>query len=366
MYHMYRMNQMNHMYRTLLAAVALAFSSVTASAETITVCASGCDHTSINAAIGAASDGDVIQLAAETYFEGQQIDTLGKAITLRGVLDKTGGPLSVLDGAGSHRVLICESGETTATVFESLVIQNGYGQPEEVYGQYEIGGGMFNYASSPTLTNCTFTINSAFGGGGMNNYQSSPTLTNCTFTSNSADYGGGMYNTSSSPILTDCTFTSNSATYGGGMYNYFSSPNLADCTFESNSANVNGGGMRNNSSSSPTLTDCTFTSNSADIGGGMYNSSSSSSPTLTNCTFTECCQVDPPRSFVDGGGNDYESWCDDCRADVNCRDDAVNAADLGILIGVWGTSDPQCDINGDGTVNAADLGILLGAWGPCQ
>ena len=316
MYHMYRMNQMNHMYRTLLAAVALAFSSVTASAETITVCASGCDHTSINAAIGAASDGDVIQLAAETYFEGQQIDTLGKAITLRGVLDKTGGPLSVLDGAGSHRVLICESGETTATVFESLVIQNGYGQPEEVYGQYEIGGGMFNYASSPTLTDCTFTINSA--------------------------------------------------TFGGGMYNYFSSPNLADCTFESNSANVNGGGMRNNSSSSPTLTDCTFTSNSADIGGGMYNSSSSSSPTLTNCTFTECCQVDPPRSCVDGGGNDYESWCDDCRADVNCRDDAVNAADLGILIGVWGTSDPQCDINGDGTVNAADLGILLGAWGSCQ
>ncbi len=74
----------NCMYRTLLATVALAFSSVTASAETITVCASGCDYTSINAAIGAASDGDVIQLAAETYFEGSQIDTLGKAITLRG------------------------------------------------------------------------------------------------------------------------------------------------------------------------------------------------------------------------------------------------------------------------------------------
>lgn len=40
------------------------------SAETITVCAKGCDHTSINAAITVASDGDVIQLAAETYREG--------------------------------------------------------------------------------------------------------------------------------------------------------------------------------------------------------------------------------------------------------------------------------------------------------
>ncbi len=44
----------------------------------------------------------------------------------------------------------------------------------------------------------------------------------------------------------------------------------------------------------------------------------------------------------------------------------MNAADLGILIGSWGTNDPQCDINGDGTVSAADLGLLIGAWGPCQ
>ena len=110
------------MYRILMTGIALVFSSVAASAETITVCASGCDYTSINAAIGAASDGDVIQLAAETYFEGEKIDTLGKAITLRGVLDKAGEPASVLDGAGAHRVLICESGETSATVFENLAV----------------------------------------------------------------------------------------------------------------------------------------------------------------------------------------------------------------------------------------------------
>ena len=72
MYRMSQMNQMNHMYRTLLATVALAFSSVTVSAETITVCASGCDYTSINAAISAASGGDVIHLSAETYFQGEQ------------------------------------------------------------------------------------------------------------------------------------------------------------------------------------------------------------------------------------------------------------------------------------------------------
>ncbi|MBL9147918.1 MAG: hypothetical protein JNM94_04420 [Phycisphaerae bacterium] len=47
-------------------------------------------------------------------------------------------------------------------------------------------------------------------------------------------------------------------------------------------------------------------------------------------------------------------------ADLN-GDGVVNAADLGILLGAWGTSGPG-DLNGDGVVNAQDLGILLGAW----
>ena len=105
-----------YMHRTLtlvaLAASGLFASTSTVSAQTTrTVCASGCQYTSINTAIDAAQNGDVIQLAAETYFEGEQIDTDGKAITLRGVLDKAGEPASVLDGSGTHRVLICQSGE---------------------------------------------------------------------------------------------------------------------------------------------------------------------------------------------------------------------------------------------------------------
>ena len=120
-----------------------------------------------------------------------------------------------------------------------------------------------------------------------------------------------------------------------------------------------------NNSSSPALVDCTFTGNSAsDYGGGMYNGISSW-PTMTDCTFTECCQVHPPRSFSDQGGNDYDSWCDDCRADVNCRNDAVDAEDLGYLLARWDTDDPQCDLDGDGVVRAGDLGLLFVEWGAC-
>ncbi|MBI1303368.1 MAG: DNRLRE domain-containing protein [Phycisphaera sp.] len=47
-------------------------------------------------------------------------------------------------------------------------------------------------------------------------------------------------------------------------------------------------------------------------------------------------------------------------ADLN-NDNAVNAVDLALLLGAWGTAGPG-DIDGNGTVNAADLAALLGAW----
>ncbi|MBU0717897.1 MAG: right-handed parallel beta-helix repeat-containing protein, partial [Planctomycetes bacterium] len=141
----------------------------------------------------------------------------------------------------------------------------------------ENGGGMYNYNySSPTLTNCTFSGNSATeNGGGMHNYSSSPTLTNCTFSGNSANCSGGMHNYYySSPTLTNCMFSGNSANNSGGMHNYYySSPTLTNCMFSGNSANYSSGGMGNYDYSSPTLTDCVFSANSANYGGGMHNSS---------------------------------------------------------------------------------------------
>jgi hypothetical protein len=48
-------------------------------------------------------------------------------------------------------------------------------------------------------------------------------------------------------------------------------------------------------------------------------------------------------------------------ADLN-GDGRVDAADQGILMGAWGTSDAIADLNQDGIVNAQDLGILLSNW----
>lgn len=51
-----------------------------------------------------------------------------------------------------------------------------------------------------------------------------------------------------------------------------------------------------------------------------------------------------------------------CPGDFN-GDGSVDGADLGALLGAWGTA--TGDLNGDETTNGADLGIFLSAWGSC-
>ncbi|MFC1976188.1 PKD domain-containing protein [Chloroflexota bacterium] len=170
-----------------------------------------------------------------------------------------------------------------------------------------VGGGMYNTAgSNPTLTNVTFRDNNVMGngrGGGMyNTAGSNPTLTDVTFRDNSAGRdGGGMCNwTESSPTLTNVNFSGNHAKYGGGMYNRDkSNPTLTDVDFSNNDADQDGGGMYNDGSR-PTLTNSIFIGNMANFGGGMYNKISSN-PELTNVTFGFNAAV------ADGGG----MWNDD-------------------------------------------------------
>lgn len=53
----------------------------------------------------------------------------------------------------------------------------------------------------------------------------------------------------------------------------------------------------------------------------------------------------------------------DCPEDLS-PDGVVDGADLGMLIGMWGTA--TCtDLTGGPIIDAADLGMLLAAWGPC-
>ena len=283
------------------------------------------EYATIQAAIDAAVDGDVVIIAPDTYTGdgNRDIDFHGKAITVRSTdpNDPNIVAATIINCNGTleekHRAFYFHSGEDCNSVVCGLTITKGYA---------DYGGGIYCVSSSPTITNCTFRDNMAkyWGqfsaltplengssmvtddsevhimcppplpgwrgkGGGICCRLSNPTLTNCKFAGNSAhQYGGGMYNYyDSSPILTNCTFASNSASYGGAMYNGNNNPTLINCTLTSNEAIASGGGMFNNGTS-PTLEECTFSGNSAGgSGGAMCNTYGSLK--LTNCTLRVNC-----------------------------------------------------------------------------
>jgi len=103
------------------------------------------------------------------------------------------------------------------------------------------GGAMRNFWSTSTLSNCTFSNNSAECGGAINNVSNyhifySILFTNCLFKSNSAlVIGGGLFNSDCSPTLTNCTFTANSAINGNALacdsyqQNYPSNVQITNC-----------------------------------------------------------------------------------------------------------------------------------------
>ncbi len=211
------------------------------------------------------------------------------------VLTGTGNTLSITNNTENTYHVVISAGAVGNAELDGFRVRSGNANSnsENTINGLNIGrhsgGGMANYSSSPTLTNCTFTGNSTkfYYGGGMANYSSSPIITNTAFTLNSAEsngLGGGMYNfANSSPTIINCTFTGNLGDFrGGGMYNSNSSPTIANSGFLGNSSDESGGGMYN-SNSSPTIINCIFTGNSASYGGGIINLFSSS-PNIINST----------------------------------------------------------------------------------
>ena len=77
----------------LLMTTLSCLGSLTCQADTIAVPG---DHPTIQQAINAAASGDVITVDAGTYVE--RLDPNGKAITVRGTVDGSGDPITIVDG----------------------------------------------------------------------------------------------------------------------------------------------------------------------------------------------------------------------------------------------------------------------------
>jgi len=174
-----------------------------------------------------------------------------------------------------------------SAVLDGCTISGGYAIGPGTYGN---GGGIYNYASSPIITNCIFKDNWAKLAGAMyNEHSSSPVVDSCLFTKNFCyNKASGIVNYySSSPIITNCTFTENGCdAIAGVSCRYSSSPIIHDCRFTNNHCKKGTCCMEISQFSSPVITECKFINNKTDKGSaGGINIYSSSSPLIKDCLF---------------------------------------------------------------------------------
>ena len=189
-----------------------------ASPISVPASASGLLEYAIACANGTSTD-DEIDLTNSTY-------TL-TAVNNTYVVDGNGLP-AILDAATTGKLTIRGNGATItrdsgAPLFRLLYVDSGakltLDQLTLSGGDSHDGAGILNLGGL-TVTNSTFSANSAPGG-----------------------YGGGLYN-DGRVTLTNSTFSGNSANSGGGIDNY-GRVTLTSSTFSGNSANHGGGGIEN-------------------------------------------------------------------------------------------------------------------------
>jgi len=254
------------------------------------------------------ADGDVIVLAAGDHLVTTVVDLRGRAIELRGETGKSGETLARLVGQGLTGVLVCRTGETTDTWIRDLVVTGG---------DIDLGAGLLINNASPSVSGVRFESNRA------------------------SVFGGGV-----------------------GVFGAASSPVFESCAFIDNRAELVGGGCLNGTDAFPVYRGCVWSGNECGLyGRAMYNQIDSN-PTLKSATVEGCCEVVPPQSFIDDGDNAIEPTCDDCRGDLNCYQ-GVGSADIGLLLGAWGTTLESYDLDGDGIVGGSDIGVLVSQWGAC-
>jgi hypothetical protein len=290
---------------------------------------------SIQRAINASIVGDTVMVSEGTYYEAIDFDGASITVTSTDPNDPFVVAATIIDGNdGVYHVVTFNSSEDANSVLTGFTITGG--NADGVSGPNNLGGGMYCSGSSPTISNCLITGNSAYFGGGGICCANSPSMTiiNCVFWDNEAayggdGYGGGIFDYNASPTIINCVFSENSAgSWGGGIYNEDSFPTVINCTVNKNSASY-GGGMANDGAD-PDVVNCIFWGNEAGTDSEIHNAYSSD-PNFRHCDVNGC------------GGSDSNNWDENFGEDGGGNLDGnplfIDASDPCGPDGVFGTDD---------------------------
>jgi hypothetical protein len=228
----------------------------TARAASFMVCPDGppaCDYDTIQAAVDAASDGDVIKVVGGVYTGVQQrngvtqVVYIDKSISIRGGYTLTNGTLSdpvayptTLDAQGQGRVIYATAPTPGGSInlnIEGLRIIGGdsIGLGGTEHG-IDAGGGVYVVSATLAIKNSQILSNSSLrAGGGLYIRESDVTFNYNTVSSNDAFSVGGLLQVGGKAEFVGNTFSSNGAVFGcGGLY-----LDKGDATFNDNVISFN-------------------------------------------------------------------------------------------------------------------------------
>lgn len=258
----------------------------------ISVCSSGCDYTSIQAAITASTNGDFIMVKDGTYAEN--ITFSGKLVT---VYSQNGAATTSITGTGSNApVVTFNSSETSSAVLDGFTIDNS--------GNSSLTRGIYIDGATPIIKNSTIENNDApnatNGGAGIYINNAAPTLDTCVIRANSTlnRTGGGITivgaaggaTITGSTIGGDTAADQNYSNNGKGGAIYFSGSTtgtltITNSSIKNNLAATDGGGIHLlNITNETVITGSTISYNTSNggYGGGIY--ASNAPVRLDNCT----------------------------------------------------------------------------------
>jgi len=253
-----------------------------------TVCPSGCDSTTIQAAIDAAASGDMVEVKASgsPYSENIVFDAGDDGVYVKS--DGGFGSVTIRGASTSTNLPVVKftAAVTPAPTLDGFTIDN------QKHGGTLSNGIYIENGASPTIKNTVIADNrtdqyNANIGGGIHIAQGGATIEDSRIGSstatggNYAEYGAGIY----------------ALTATGGPYNLtISNSTISYNTI--NNGNAGAGINLSNFNGTVEITDSTVANNiTSNLGGGFYLTGTTATVTLTNVTIS-----DNSSSNADGGG----------------------------------------------------------------
>ena len=250
----------------IIACVALlaVLGAIAAHAGTINVPG---DYGTIQAAINAATAGDTINVAADTYRELLVWDNKDLTIVGAGIGSTVVNADTDSNGIGDGRCLTATNLSSTSSI-TGFTFEKGVAPAAT-----NLGGGVYMNTADVQMSECEIADCSAASGGGLCIFNSGLAFVeNCSIHDCTAtNWGGGLYGASGPSVVTGCDVHDNQANYGGGLrFGGTGTGTLVEhCAIYSNEATTDGGAVSLQEAPVNFQMNDVY-DNTADTGGAMY------------------------------------------------------------------------------------------------